>query len=147
MVSLGRALKSFYYHYFFLNPFSRAKAMKKACFFAEQEENCYIAGSAAVTDPKKVFLGKNVWLTANCALLTHDCSPVLFGKKEKDAWIKIGSNCFIGFNAIILPGVVLGDNTIVGAGSVVTKSFDGGCVIAGNPAHVVKSLKEFLGEK
>lgn len=55
--------------------------------------------------------------------------------------IQIGKFCWIGMNAVILPGVELGDFTIVGAGSVVTKSFmEGYSVIAGNPAVVVKRL-------
>lgn len=55
--------------------------------------------------------------------------------------IKIGKRCWIGMNAMILPGVELGDNTIVGAGAVVTKSFPQGyCVIAGNPADIIEHL-------
>lgn len=57
--------------------------------------------------------------------------------------IKIGKNCWIGMNSVILPGVELGDFTIVGAGAIVTKSFTGGCcVIAGNPALLIKQLNE-----
>ena len=55
--------------------------------------------------------------------------------------IKIGSDCFIGANTTILPGVSIAPNVIVGAGSVVTKSFlTDGAVIAGNPARVVGSV-------
>lgn len=55
--------------------------------------------------------------------------------------IKIGKHCWIGFGAVILSGVELGNYTIVGANSVVTKSFtDGYCVLAGNPAIVIKKL-------
>jgi acetyltransferase-like isoleucine patch superfamily enzyme len=55
--------------------------------------------------------------------------------------IRIGAFCWIGMNAVVLPGVILGDFTTVGAGAVVTKSFpDGYCVIAGNPAMVIKRL-------
>ena len=51
-------------------------------------------------------------------------------------------------NSVILPGVTLGDHTIVGAGSVVTKSFpDGDCVIAGNPARMIRRLNSLEGEK
>lgn len=57
--------------------------------------------------------------------------------------IKIGKFCWIGMNAVILPEVVLGDFTIVGAGAVVTKSFpEGYCVIAGNPARLIRSLNK-----
>ncbi|MDX2175207.1 MAG: acyltransferase [Candidatus Sumerlaeia bacterium] len=55
--------------------------------------------------------------------------------------IRIGRDCWIGMNAVVLPGVTLGDRTVVGAGAVVTKSFpEGDCVVAGNPARVVKRL-------
>ena len=54
-----------------------------------------------------------------------------------DVWI--GDYCWIGMNAIVLPGVILGPHTVVGAGAVVTKSFeDGYCVIVGNPAKKVE---------
>lgn len=55
--------------------------------------------------------------------------------------IRIGRFCWFGMGARVLPGVHLGDFTIVGAGSVVTKSFsDGYCIIAGNPARIIRQL-------
>lgn len=54
---------------------------------------------------------------------------------------RIGDYCWIGMNSTILPGITLGNHTIVGAGSVVTKSFpEGNCIIAGNPAKKIKAL-------
>ena len=50
----------------------------------------------------------------------------------------IGKNCFIGCNALILKGTRLGDGCVVGAGAVVSGEFPAGCVIAGNPAHVIR---------
>jgi acetyltransferase-like isoleucine patch superfamily enzyme len=59
----------------------------------------------------------------------------------KTAPIIIGRFCWMGMGAVILPGVSLGDFTIVGAGAIVTVSFpEGHCVIAGNPARVIKQL-------
>lgn len=55
--------------------------------------------------------------------------------------IRIGKHCWIGANAVILPGVTLGDHAIVGAGAVVTKSFEAGhCIVAGNPARIIRDL-------
>ena len=53
--------------------------------------------------------------------------------------VKIGYGCWIGWGAIVLPGVTLGDGCVVGAGSVVTKSYEAGSVIAGNPARILKT--------
>lgn len=61
---------------------------------------------------------------------------------DKAPPLRLGKHCWIGMNAVVLPGVTLGDYTIVGAGAVVTKSFpEGCCVIAGNPARIVKRLE------
>ncbi len=58
-----------------------------------------------------------------------------------DQPIRIGAFCWIGMGAVILPGITLGDHTVVGANAVVTGSFpEGYCVIAGNPAKVIKQL-------
>jgi acetyltransferase-like isoleucine patch superfamily enzyme len=58
--------------------------------------------------------------------------------------IRIMDNCVIGYGAIILPGVTIGPNSIVGAGSVVTKDIPPEVVAAGNPAHVLCSLDEYI---
>ncbi len=54
--------------------------------------------------------------------------------------IHIGKNCFLGCNSIILKGTVLGDGCVVGAGAVVAGKFEDNCVIAGNPAKVIKKM-------
>ena len=89
----------------------------------------------------QIRLGTPVFIAPGVGLITanHDLNNLSKSAEGKE--IIIGSNCWIGMNAIILPGVELGDHTIVGAGAVVTKSFiQGKCVIAGNPAKVIRYL-------
>ncbi len=84
-------------------------------------------------NPKGIYIGNNTWVLANATILSHDHSRSL----KTDT--KIGDNCIIGINAIILPGVVLGSHVVVGAGAVVTKNIDDHCVVVGNPAKVIKT--------
>jgi len=97
-------------------------------------------------EPYLLEFGNDITVSSSVSFITHDNSiskvipeaTDLFGK------IKIGNNCFIGMNSIIMPGIELADNTIVGAGSVVTKSFlQGNVVVAGNPAKVITSIENY----
>lgn len=95
---------------------------------------CYIQGNGGV------YLGNYVRLASNVGIISanHD---VYDHNKHIGNEVRIGDYTWIGMGAIILPGVELGPRTIVGAGSVVTKSFpDGFCIIAGNPARLIKTL-------
>ena len=97
-------------------------------------EGCYIQGAG------KVYIGNYVIFAPNIGILSanHDLYDQ---NKYNKASIKIGDYSWIGMNSIITAGVELGTRTIVGAGSVVTKSFpEGYCVIAGNPAKIIKNL-------
>lgn len=82
-----------------------------------------------------------MWIGPNVGLITanHDLSDLSKNAEPRD--ISIAEHCWIGMNAVILPGVRLGPHTVVGAGAVVTKSFpDGHCAVAGNPAKVIRRL-------
>jgi len=89
----------------------------------------------------KIVIGKGSYIAPNVGLITANHNPRNLDEHLDSRNVVLGERCWIGMNAVILPGVVLGAGTIVGAGSVVTKSFPGGhCVIAGNPAKVVRVL-------
>ena len=101
-----------------------------------QSGGCYFQNFSG-----NIFLGKGVYIAPNVGIITsnhdlHNLDEHQFGKD-----VIIGERSWIGMNSMILPGVELGEKTIVGAGSVVTKSFKGGyCVIAGNPARLIKKI-------
>lgn len=86
-----------------------------------------------------IVLGKGTRIGYNVGIITQNHDKTDMSKMVKAEDVIIGWNCWIGMNAIILPGVKLGNNTIVGAGSIVTHSFpDGHCVIVGNPAKILE---------
>ena len=95
---------------------------------------CYIQGEG------KVYIGNYVQFGPNVGILSsnHDLYDQ---NKHNNAIIKVGDYSWVGMNSVVTAGVELGKRTIVGAGSVVTKSFpEGYCVIAGNPAKIIKHL-------
>ena len=71
-------------------------------------------------------------LRGGAVLLAHDAC------RKKKADVYIGDNCFIGNYAVIMPGVRIGDEVIIGAGSIVTKDIPSNCIAAGNPARVIR---------
>lgn len=89
----------------------------------------------------KITIGKGTYIAQNVGLITGNHDPQNLDIHLPPKAIAIGEECWIGMNSVILPGVILGSHTIVGAGAVVTKSFpDGNCIIAGNPASIIKRL-------
>lgn len=89
----------------------------------------------------KITIGKGTYIAPNVGLITSNHSVGNIDNHDNPKDIYIGKKCWIGMNSMILPGVSLGDNTIVGAGSVVTKSFEeGNCIIVGNPAKIIRYI-------
>jgi len=89
-----------------------------------------------------ISIGEGSYIAPNVGIITsnHDINDL--DKHCEGKNVIIGKKCWIGMNSVILPGVILGDNTIVGAGSVVTKSFlEGKVIIAGNPAKIIKKIQ------
>jgi acetyltransferase-like isoleucine patch superfamily enzyme len=99
-------------------------------------------------EPYLVSIDDNVFISVGARFIPHDGAVLPFRRELPDldlaAPIHIGANTFVGMGALILKGVTIGPNSIVGANAVVTKSFPGGGVIAGNPARQVKTTEEYL---
>lgn len=101
-----------------------------------QNFGCYFQNFKA-----KIVIGKGTYIAPNVGIITQNHKIGDLDNHEQAQDIVIGNNCWIGMNVVILPGVELGDRSIVGAGAVVTKSFrEGNCVIVGNPAHIIRKL-------
>lgn len=105
------------------------------------------------SEPYLIKLCSNITITHGVVFITHDASTRLFRSQfpemnekygNKFGTITILDNCFIGINSIILPGLTIGPNSIVGAGSVVTKNIPPNSVFAGNPAKYICSLEEYI---
>jgi maltose O-acetyltransferase len=84
-----------------------------------------------------ISIGDEATLGPNVTVLTHDATPKLRTGYSLIARVHIGARVFIGANATILPGVTIGDDAIVGAGSVVRRDVRAGTVVIGNPADEV----------
>ncbi len=102
---------------------------------------------ATIYARNKIEIGDHTQIGGNVKILDNDFHPLEAKARREDikeeirsAPISIGKDCFIGVNAIILKGTVLGDRCVVGAGAVVSGSFPEGSVIAGNPAKVIKTI-------
>lgn len=102
------------------------------------------------TEPFLIEIGDHVTVSRDVLFFNHDGSSWLvrddLGRRHNVRPIKIGSWVFIGARSIILPGVTIGDNVVIGAGSVVTKSLPSGVVVAGNPAKYIMSYDRFYAE-
>ena len=121
-----------------------------------------IGNGTYVFDTKNVFIDTTrPWLLNICSyvkitrgvcILTHDYSLSVLRRKYGE-WIGegaetvIGDNCFIGMNSIILMGARLGNNCVVGAGTILTGEYPSNVVIAGNPGRVIHSLDEYYNSR
>lgn len=134
--------------------------------FAEIGENCYIEPplhsnfggkhchwgndvyanfNLTMVDDTHIYVGDNTMFGPNVILATAG-HPILPQLREMgyqyNAPIHIGKNCWLGAGVIVLPGITIGDNTVIGAGSVVTKDIEPNVVAVGNPCRVLRQIND-----
>lgn len=142
----------------------REKMLKK--MFAEIGDDCYIEPpfhanwggknvhfgngvyanfNLTMVDDCDIFVGNNVLFGPNVTVSagTHPIHPELRSKQAQyNIPIHIGNNVWIGANSVILPGVNIGDNSVIGAGSIVTKDIPSNVIAVGNPCRVLREINE-----
>lgn len=91
-----------------------------------------------------VEIGEGFVSAPGSIILAHDASTVIHTKKLRVEKTVIGKNVFLGANAVVLPGIKVGDNSIIGAGAVVTKDVPEAVVVAGNPAKVLSTVDDYM---
>lgn len=114
-------------------------------FNIEVGKNFFANYNCMIIDVAKVKIGDNCQMAPNVAIYTagHPLHPVSRNSAyEYGIEVTIGDNCWIGGNTVIVPGVHIGNNVVIGAGSVVTKDIPDWCVAAGNPCRVLKKITE-----
>jgi galactoside O-acetyltransferase/maltose O-acetyltransferase len=110
-------------------------------------ENFYSNHNLIILDPAKVTFGDNVFIGPNCGFYTPehplDAQTRITGLEYAKP-ITVGNNVWFGGNVVVLGGVSIGDNVVIGAGSVVTKDIPANTVAVGNPCRVIKELAPTL---
>lgn len=114
-------------------------------FNIEVGKNFYANYNCTILDVGKVTIGDNCQLAPNVAIYTagHPVHPDSRNSAyEYGIPVSIGDNCWIGGNSVICPGVKIGNNVIIGAGSVVTKDIPDWAIAAGNPCKVIRMITD-----
>ncbi len=143
----------------------RQALLKK--MFAEIGENCYIEPplhakqsgafvhfgngiyanfNLTLVDDTHIYVGDYTMFAPNVTIATagHPILPELRGASyyQYNMPVRIGKNCWLGAGVVVLPGITIGDNTVVGAGSIVTKDLPANVLAVGNPCKVVREINE-----
>lgn len=90
-----------------------------------------------------IEIGDNVIIAPEAYILAHDTSTKATVGKTRLGKVKVSNNVFVGLRAVVLPNVEIGENSIVAAGSIVTKDVPSNVVVAGNPAKIICTLEEY----
>ncbi len=132
----------FFFHVYLL----RIKPILVRMLGVQLGKNCRVYTSIFNLDnvaPRLIHIGNGCCLAKGAVILSHDFSRFGFKHPEKKP-VQIEDNVFIGKNAIILPGIRIGRNCVIGAGAVVSKNVPADTVVAGNPAAVICTMDEYV---
>ena len=127
------------------NAFIRSTFYVDYCYKTEVGDNFYANHNLTILDCAKVKFGDNVFIAPNCGFYTA-AHPL--DAKERNTLLEyakpifVGNNVWIGAGVHVMPGVTIGDNTVIGGGSVVTKDIPSDVVAAGNPCRVLRKLSD-----
>jgi len=111
--------------------------------------DCILHNVKFGSEPYLISIGNHCEITSGVQFITHDGATWVLRKDRQFLGSKFGpiiihDNCFIGLNSLILPDVEIGPNSVVGAGSVVTKNIPENSIYAGNPARYICDYDEYL---
>lgn len=138
----------------FSHSFSNMIGLTQRCILVAKGGNIKIGSGVCMSgctiySMDSISIGNNTDIGAGTKIIDNDFHPLPYSErhpveqldKVKKRPITIGEGCFIGANSFILKGTTLGNNVVVGAGSVVSGTFPDNVIIAGNPAKIVKENK------
>ena len=107
--------------------------------------NVYANAGLTLVDDTHIYIGDYTMLGPNVTIATAG-HPIDSGLRRRalqyNLPVRIGRNCWLGAGVIVMPGVTIGDNTVIGAGSVVTKDIPSGVVAVGNPCRILREVGE-----
>ncbi len=148
--------KAFLFRFIFYllpNAKIRTRFLKKHKILGGMGEHVHWQPRFYPTDPYNLILHDNIAVAANVTFLMHDIiNHVFTGILDKQIWglkdcIEVEDNVFIGANSIICPGVKIGKNSIIAAGSVVVKDVEPGTIVGGNPAKKIGYFNDLLQKR
>ena len=108
-------------------------------------KNVYANFGLTLVDDTHIYVGDGTMFGPNCVIATagHPIDPGLRERQlQYNIPVHIGKNCWLGAGVLVMPGVTIGDNSVIGAGSVVTKDIPANVIAVGNPCRVLREIGE-----